>query len=119
MDVTSYTAPRKSSNCTYDEASNFMNEVASAGFAPGLALFGEKIGGGGTGSYMTPVTTGQKNFSAMWVDSGPSLADQGINPAEDRIYFQLWIETKKHYVCVGDAIRELKNNGNNIAAAVE
>ncbi len=117
MDTASYTAPRNSSNCTYDEAVNFMAEVQTAG-ASGLALFGEKIGGGGTGSYLTPVTAKQNNFSAMWVDSGPSLTDQGLNPADDRIYFQLWIESKKHYVCVGDCIRELANNGHNVLAAI-
>src|SRR5580693_405380 len=118
MDTSSFTSPRKSENVSLDQATNFLNQVrATAGFETTiLALFGEQISAT-SGSYMVPAVTGQANGSALWVSGGQSLTDMGIDPANDLVYFQLWIESKGHYVCVGDCIRELKNNGNSIALA--
>lgn len=118
MNTSSFQSERASENVSVDQASDVVAQIQALKLNPSLlAVFGEQISGGG--SMMVPLNAGQDNGSALWVDTTQNLVTLGVDPANDKLYLWVWIEAKKHYCCVGDIIRELANNGNNMALAIE
>ena len=119
MDTKGFTAGRASLNVTLDQAQNVVSQIIAAGLDKGepVALFANDTSVS-SASYMCPVTATQKNGSAPWVDTAQNLTALGINPAEDQVYFQVWVEAKKDYYMVGGIIKEL-GYGMTIAQALE
>ena len=119
MNTSLFQSERVSENASVDQAIGIVGQIVVAKVDAGklLAIFGEQVSGGG--SMMVPLYPDQENGSALWVDPSQNLVGLGVDPANDRLYLWIWLESKQHYCCVGDIIREMANNGNNIALAVE
>jgi hypothetical protein len=110
MNTAGFTAGRASLNVTVNAAQAVIQQIIAAGIDQGkpVALFANETGGGGgTGNLMCPLTSTQDNGSAPWVDSSQDLTTLGVDPANDLLYLQIWIEAMGNYEMAGTIIREL------------
>lgn len=100
-------APRASLNAPIDVGLDIVSRMNAAGKYGLVALFAEQIGGGGgTGSYMIPLTATQKNGSAMWVDTSHDLTTMGV-PTTLPVYLQVWSDTLGYYCDVAGVAKDL------------
>ena len=110
MNTQGFTAGRASLNVTVNAAQDVINQIVAAGLDQGkpVALFANETGGS-SGALMCPLTSSQDNGSAPWVDGAQDLTTLGVDPANDLLYLQIWIEASGTYEMAGGIIQWLKN----------
>lgn len=111
MNTQGFTAGRASLNVTVNAAQALMAQIAALPQFQGpnqglLALFANETSQPG---YMCPLTSTQNNGSAPWVDPNQDLTTLGVDPANDLLYLQIWIEASKNYEMAGEIIARVAN----------
>jgi hypothetical protein len=110
MNTQGFTAGRASLNVTVnDTQSKVVNAIIAAGLDQGkpVAIFANETGGSQTGNLMCPLTATQDNGSAPWVDTTQDLTTLGVDPANDLLYLQVWVEATQNYYMAGTTIKML------------
>jgi hypothetical protein len=109
MNTQGFTAGRASLNVTVNAAQALIASIVAAGIDKGqpIALFANETGGGQ--NLMCPLNTTQNNGSAPWVDPNQDLTTLGVDPANDLLYLQIWIEAFGNYEAAGMIIVRVAN----------
>jgi hypothetical protein len=107
MDTQGFTAGRASLNVTVNAAQAMIASIVAAGIDKGqpVALFANE-------NYVPgfcPLNTTQKNGSAWGVDTSQDLTTLGVDPANDLLYLQIWIEALGNYEMAGELIARVAN----------
>ena len=108
MNTAGFTAGRPSLNVTVNAAQAIIQQIIAAGIDKGqpVALFANETSQPG---YMCPLNTTQNNGSAPWVDPNQDLTTLGVDPANDLLYLQIWIEAFGNYEMAGEIIARVAN----------
>jgi hypothetical protein len=120
MNTAGFTAGRASLNVTVNSAQAIVTQILSAGLDQGkpVAIFANETGGSQTGNEMCPLTSTQDNGSAPWVDSTQDLTTLGVDPANDLLYLQIWVEAHQDYYMVG-TFQKMLSGGIPLADCLE